>query len=418
MYEIRIVTNRILAIVLAVLLLSLVVSCTTVPGVNNKKAETRTVKVQSVGKKSAESSQKEGSVSSSSESKVERVYKIKELLQSGLDNLYQGAVSDGIRQLVAVLAEGKRIKNPNDEVKSIIGEAETTLAKIGSSLTMQAGSEWIDKNKNQITASTLDVGTDKALQPSVVLVYNSGGSGSIVVSNAPIVFRFVKGSGLLTGFVNTNNYGKANCSVAKFDNPQEENVIRATLVYRVKGYTYTFENVKRDFVYTPPSRKATILVMEKSKMGVSDNPIILDTVYNRLKDVGFDLSQYNGALLGNRFMRVFGGDPEAIRGLGVEKDISYIVMVLNDCYYVKQVELNGKKYNIYRSKANATTRIIRVSDGKIVYSGSVEGVNGQGGNVEKAIEDALSKASRAMERKLDEDLSEIQSVLKGSSAGK
>ncbi len=347
------------------------------------------------------------------ENNADVLYKLRELFQNGVDKIYQGAISDGIKQLVSVLAEGKKITNPNEEIKSIISEAETTLEKLSASLTMQAGSEWIDKNKNQITVSTLNIGTKKTLQPSVVLVYSSGSSGSIVVSNAPIVFRFVKGSGLLTGFVTTNDYGKANCSIAKFDNPQEENVIRAMLVYRVKGYTYTFENVKRDFVYTPPSRKATILVMEKSKLGISENPFILDSVYGKIKDVGFDLSEYNGVLLGSKFMRVFGGDPFAINELGLKKEISYIVMVLNDCYYLKQVELNGKKYNIYRSMANATTRIIRISDGKIMYSGSVQGVKGQGNNEEKSVEDALKKAAKAMGEKLERDFPEIKSVLLG-----
>ncbi len=385
-------------------------SCMT--GAKKSLSEQPKGKISSSGGVSAEGVGKKSSLSSPGNN-AELLYKLKELFQNGVDNIYQGAISDGITQLVSVLAEGKKITHPNEEVKSILNEAETTLEKLSASLTMQAGSEWIDRNKNQITASTLDIESKNPLQPSVVLVYNSGSSGSIVVSNAPIVFKFVKGSGLLTAFVTTNNYGKANCSVARFDNPGEENVVRAMLVYRVKGYTYAFENVKRDFVYTPPSRKATILVLEKSKLGVSENPVILDSVYNAIKDVGFDFSQYNGVLMGNSFMRAFGGDPGAIGKLGVEKEISYIVMVLNDCYYLKQIELNGKKYNIYKSMANASVRIIRVSDGKIVYSLSVRNVKGQGGNEEKAVEDALRKASSLIGKKLKGEVSKIKDALLG-----
>ncbi|NOY07710.1 MAG: hypothetical protein GXP33_02580 [Spirochaetes bacterium] len=399
-------------IVLAAVLLFAIFSCatTTVTTTVSKKGNNGTAESKAAANTEFALKNK---ADNSAEDNSESVYKIKELLKNGLNTLYQGSVSEGISQLVSVLAEGSKISNPDDEIKSLIGEAETTLAKIGSSLIMQAGSEWIDRDKNQINASTLDIGTKKAVEPGIILIYNMGTAGNTVVSNAPVSFKFIRGSGLLNGFVNTNNYGKANCSIAKIDNPDGENIIRATLVYRIEGYTYTFENVKRDFVYTPPAKKAAIVVLEKSKTGVSDDPVILDSVYNKLKEVAFDFSQYNGVLLGDKFMKVFGGDPAAIKDLGFEKNISYIVMVLNDCYYTKQIVLNGKKYNIYKSRANATTRIIRVADGKILYSGSVQGISGQGGSREKAVTDVLRKSSRAMAKKIGKDIPEIQSVLSG-----
>ena len=358
---------------------------------------------------------KENTVSTpkTKENQSESTYKIKELLQNGLKYLDQGSISDGISQLVAVLAEGSKISSPNDDLKSLINEAETTLAKLGSSITMEAGSEWLDENKNQINANTLSLGTKKALQPSIILIYNMGTAGKTLIPGAPIFFKFVKGSGLLTSFVNTNDYGQANCSVAKIDNKNTENIIRSQLIYRESGYTYKFENVKKDFVFTPPSRKATILALEKSKNGISDDPVILDSVYNSLKGVAFDFSQYNGVLLGDKFMQVFGGNPKAIKEMGLKKDVSYIVMALNDCYYAKQVVLNGKKYNIFKSKTNSTTRIIRVSDGKIMYSASVQGISGQGGNAEKAIFYGLRKSSQAMAERLKKDLPEIKSAFYG-----
>ena len=41
------------------------------------------------------------------------------------------------------------------------------------------------------------------------------------------------------------------------------------------------------------------LVMEKAGERIQEDPVILDSVYNRLKDMAFDFSQYNGVLLGN-----------------------------------------------------------------------------------------------------------------------
>ena len=154
--------------------------------------------------------------------------------------------------------------------------------------------------------------------------------------------------------------------------------------------------------------------MEKAKDLIAEDPAILDAVYNTLKEVAFDFSQYNGVLLGDDFLKVFGGDPEAIKRLGLEKGVSYIVMVLNDGYYLNQVEMSGKKYNIFKTQTTATTRIIRVVDGKIMYSGSVQGVAGQGGSEQKAVINGFRKASEAMANKLQQDIGQINEALAGT----
>ncbi len=332
---------------------------------------------------------------------------------NGLNKLNRGVISEGITQLVSILAETDGLKFSNPEIEQVIHKTETELSKVGAGLSMETGLEWMDENKNQISASSIDIGSNKGMNPSIILTLNYG-AGKALVSGAPIFFEFVKGSGLLTGFVATNEYGQANSSLVRLDNPNEEGIIRAVLNYRVKNYSYSFKGIERDFVYVPPARKATILVMEKSENMVSEDPVILDAIYNRLKGVTFDFSQYNGILLGDNFMRVFGGDPQAIKSMGLEKGVSYLVMVLNDTYYVNQVELGGKKYNIFKSQTTATTRIIRVVDGKIMYSGTVQAVSGQGGTSQKAIIDGFRNAAEAMSNKIDKDLSQIVSALSGT----
>jgi len=342
----------------------------------------------------------------------ELAQRLNEFLENGLAKVEQGTVSEGINQLVTILAEADAAGSTSGDIRAIVDTAETELTKIAAGLEMEAGTEWVDANKNQISASSIDVGTENGLNPSVILTYNFG-SGKALITGAPIYFEFVQGSGLLTNFVATNDYGQSNCSIARLENPNSENIIRASLVYRVKGYSYPFQGITKDFVYVPPARKATILVMEKAGEMIQDDPVILDSVYNRLKDMAFDFSQYNGVLLGDAFMKVFGGDPNEIKRMGLEKEVSYLVMVLNDGYYVNQVELGGKKYNIFKSQTTATTRIIRVSDGKIMYSGTVQAVGGQGGSEDKAILDGFRNAAQAMAEKLDADYPEIDSVLAG-----
>ena len=342
----------------------------------------------------------------------ELAQRLNKYLENGLAKVEQGTISEGINQLVTILAEAQSAGSSSGDIRAIVDTAETELTKIAAGLEMEAGTEWVDANKNQTSASSIDVGTGNSLNPSVILTYNFG-SGKALITGAPIYFEFVQGSGLLTNFVATNDYGQSNCAIARLDNPNSENIVRASLVYRAKGYSYPFQGITKDFVYVPPARKATILVMEKAGERIQDDPVILDSVYNRLKDMAFDFSQYNGVLLGDAFLKVFGGDPNEIRRMGLEKEVSYLVMVLNDGYYVNQVELGGKKYNIFKSQTTATTRIIRVSDGKIMYSGTVQAVGGQGGSEDKAILDGFRNAAQAMSEKLDTDYPEIDRVLAG-----
>ena len=342
----------------------------------------------------------------------ELALRLNEFLENGLEKIDQGVISEGISQLVTVLAEAEAAGSTSGDIRALVAAAETELAKIAAALEMEAGTEWVDANKNQISASSIDVGTESSLDPSVILTFNFG-SGKALVTGAPIHFEFVQGSGLLTNFVATNDYGQANCAIARLDNPNRENIVRASLVYRAKGYSHPFQGITKDFVFVPPARRATILVMEKAGDRIQDDPVILDAVYNRLKDTAFDFSQYNGVLLGEAFMTVFGGDPDAIKKMGLEKEVSYLVMVLNDGYYVNQVELAGKKYNIFKSQTTATTRIIRVSDGKIMYSGTVQAVDGQGGSEDKAILDGFRNAAQSMADKLGAEFPEIDRVLAG-----
>jgi hypothetical protein len=231
------------------------------------------------------------------------------------------------------------------------------------------------------------------------------------VAGAPVVFEFVKGGGVLTGFVTTNEYGQATCSLARLESQTQESVIRAAVVLSVGGYSHRLQGVERDFVFVPPARRAAILALERFPKGSSQPPLILDPVYNALKGVAFDFSHYDGVLMGDAFMRVFSGDPKAIQALAMQKEVSYLVVVLNDCTAVNQVVLDGKTYNIFKSQTTATTRIIRVADGKILYSGAVQGVAGQGGDAAKAGIEGLRKAATEMADKLTKDLAEINAVL-------
>lgn len=352
-----------------------------------------------------------------SETEEKDVYKLsamEEYLENGIDKINYGSISEGIEQLILVLAEKDRMKDPPEEAIELAKEAETRLNKLKSSLFLEVEPAWLDKNLNQIKGNTIDI----IPQPSVILTIDTG-IGRSLVSNAPVAFKFTKGSGIISAMiVKTNEYGQANVVVTRFDNSNEENIIEAFLYYKEKDFTYAFDTVSRSFIYAPPSRRATIFVLERYSDGVFEDPGIFGSVYNNLKDVALDFTLSNALLNEDEFLRVYNGDKDAILNLGLEEGVSYICAVLNDCFHIEQYEYQGKKYNIFLSEARATIRIIRVADGKTMYSNTVESLHkdskhGKGSSPELSARDVLTKTSAQMEELLLKEIDIIKKALTG-----
>jgi hypothetical protein len=275
---------------------------------------------------------------------------------------------------------------------------------------MEASADWIDANKNQVPASLLDLGTPSALQPSVVLSYEMG-RGKALVPGAQVLFRIVKGGGVLTESVTTNDFGQAASIITRVESQSEELVVRASLVFTVGDFVHAVSSLERDFVYLPSTRRAALIALERLPDGASRPPRILNPVFNAIKDAGFDLSSHDGALLGETFVRACSGDSKALHELGAALGASYLVTVINECQSVTQVVLNGQKYEIYRSRALASVRITRVGDGKILYTRDVGPIQGQGGTEEKAAADGLDKAANELAAALGADLKGIAAAL-------
>ncbi|MBN2445061.1 MAG: hypothetical protein JXJ04_27140 [Spirochaetales bacterium] len=345
------------------------------------------------------------------------VYKLsamQEYLENGIDKINYGSISEGIEQLILVLAEKEAMTNPPEEAIELAKDAETRLNKLKSALFLEVEPEWLDSSLNQVKGDTLDIFP----QPSVLLTYD-GGIGRSLVANAPVAFRFIKGSGIMSGLVaKTNDHGQANVIVTRFDNPNEENIIEAYLYYKEKDFTYTFTTITRSFIYAPPSRQASIFVLERYPDGNFEDPDIFNAVYNNLKDVALDFTLSNAGLNEKAFLQIYNGDKSAITHLGLEDQISYICAVLNDCFHIEQYEYKGKKYNVFLSEARATIRIIRVADGKTVYTNSVECLHaqsehGKGSSPELSARDVLKKSSVKMEALLSKEIDVIKKALTG-----
>jgi len=316
-------------------------------------------------------------------------------------------LAEAIRSYVAVLALAE--ESPSSGADAKAKEASAQLASIGTRLSLEPSGEWLDPKGAQIAGDSRSLGKEGGLSPAVYLFENFG-TGKSPVADAPIFFKFETNSGSLVSFVTTDAYGKANTTVAKLDEPGKNAVIRAYPVFKSRGKSYAFQSVFRDFAYLPPANVVKVLALESSESGPSDNPGTVDAVASVLKDTGLQILPFNAKLAPDAFRRAYGGDVKALAALDVNASSPYAAFVLVDVAPARQMELNGKKYNIFTAMTSISFRLVR-ADGSIVYSLPIDGVKGQGGTKEASVSDAYKRARNVIGPELRKRLDAIQSSL-------
>ena len=338
------------------------------------------------------------------------VLEMKSYLETARQKLEEMAIAEAIKQYVAVLGAGQRQDNSNPEILKLINEAASAITKLESGFLLKPASEWLDENENQKTSSSLIQEGKGLLSPRLMIWYNAAGS-YLALGGVPVVFEFVKGKGMVSGLATTNEYGEAFATLTKLENPHEESVIRASIVFNVKGYVYRFNQTYVEFVYLPPLKRAMLFVLEKAVNYQADDPIIFNPIFNTLKRLDFDLIPYSGKLLEADFIRAFNGDTATIKRLASEKNLPYLILVLNDCFRIGQITESA-----YVGEGRATLRIIRVADGKLVFEAlgtalKSDNTHGQGGSAEKVIRNVHTRTTLALGAALEKKWSEILKAL-------
>ncbi|MGO8694172.1 MAG: hypothetical protein ACLQMF_10955 [Rectinemataceae bacterium] len=329
------------------------------------------------------------------------------LLQKAVEASDSNHLAEAIRSYVAVLALADQTRSPEGQIRADRATAE--LSRIGQTLSLEPGSEWVDANGTQIGASTRSAGRADGRSPSVYL-YENFGTGKSPIGDAPIHFQFIKNSGSIVSTVSTDAFGKANTTLASLGDPGSEAVIRAFPVFVARGKTYSFSNVFRDFVYLPPANVARVFAMASSELGNDDNPQILDVAIKALKPSGLQLAPFDGALDTDAFRRAFGGDTKALTALGVGAEVPYAAFISVEIAPARQIVLDGVAYNIFTALADVTFRLMR-SDGTVVMALPLAPIKGQGGTKESAIADAYLRASDALASALEERMPGIRDTI-------
>ena len=173
---------------------------------------------------------------------------------------------------------------------------------------------------------------------------------------------------------------------------------------RLRGKSFAFHSVFRDFAYLPPANVVKVFALESSDLGLSENPRTIDAVASALKKAGLQVLPINAKLAAEDFRGAYSGEAEALASLGLDASTPYAAFVLVEVAQARQVELNGKKYNIFTASATLNFRLVR-SDGSIVFSLPIDGIKGQGATEEAAVADAYRRAGEsvgaALQKKFD-----------------
>jgi hypothetical protein len=321
----------------------------------------------------------------------------------GLNHLAE-AIGDYVT--VLVLAN----ESPSPDASARADGASAELARIGSRFTLEPAGEWLDEKGAQVSGNSRDLGQESGLSPAVYL-FESFGSGKSPVADAPIFFQFVKNSGSLVPLVTTDAYGRANTTIAKLEEPGSDAIIRAYPVFAARGKAYAFRSAFRDFAYLPPANIVKVFALERSELGANDAPFTIDALAAALKKAGLQVVSAGSRLGDDTFMGAYAGKTEELAALGIDKSSPYAAFALVEVAAAKQMELNGKKYNIFTAAVTASFRLLR-SDGIVAYSLPLAGIKGQGSSEEAAIADAYRRARESLGSELEKRLEEIRAALK------
>lgn len=306
------------------------------------------------------------------------------LVAKARDAIDSNHLAEGIRFYISALA-----KATNAGKRSRADEITGTLNAIGARLTLEPHESWLLPDGSQRTALARPASRGEGPMPAVYL-YESYGYVKSAVPDAFIRFEFLANTGSLNASVATDAKGLANTNITALGSPGKDAVVRAYPVFTADGYSYAFKTVFRDFSYVAPPNLALVAALERTPAGDSANPRVLDAVAGSLKPLGIEVAPFNGVLASAGFSAAFGGDARALATLAGDVKAGYFALVFVDVGKPTQMVFQGKVYNIYISMAKATLRIVR-ADGTVVYAGVKDGVKGQGGTEQAAIDDCLVK---------------------------
>ncbi|MFH2113805.1 MAG: hypothetical protein ABIJ86_04780 [Spirochaetota bacterium] len=323
------------------------------------------------------------------------------LIAKAQESIEANRFAEGMQFYISALGRASKagMKARTDELVGILNAA-------GTRLTIEPHESWIADDGSQGAGDVRSAARGEGLMPRVYL-FESYGFGKSVVQDAMIRFEFVNNDGKLSATVRTDARGMANTTITAIASPSRDATIRAFPIFSSEGFTYALKTVFRDFSYLAPPNIALVMALERTPAGFNENPRVLDAVSSALKPLGVQTISYNGVMASDRFMAAFGGDSKELASFAGSVSPGYFALLLVEVGAPVQMQLQGKLYNIFTATGKATIRIVR-ADGTIVFAEAKDGIRGQGGSDQAAIDDCLVRIRSEMTSLLDDKAVAIQ----------
>jgi len=335
------------------------------------------------------------------ETSAEDLATMKALYDKAFDALDEGHPTEAIKNFVTILGMNERLSPRPHAAAALAKKAEAELLALGSKMSLEASPEWIDSDGNMRKGSTRAASMETQAPPACIL-YANYGAGKIPVGDAPVLFEFVKNSGSATPRVVTDASGRANSVLSKIADPSKEAVLRASVVFMAKGYSWQFKGVSLDFTYLPPSNTAIVLSMSKNPESGKAYPGFVDAAWDALLPLGLELIPFDGNLSDADFMGAYAGRVATLSSLADLSKVSYFVFVYLENEEAKKPMLGGKPIaqSIYVGNASGTVRVV-LADGAIAGTVQLWNKEKTQGN---SPEDAYSRAEKDFIALLREEL--------------
>lgn len=325
-----------------------------------------------------------------------------QVLGTAEDALRRGRVADAVELFVSVLIDA----DGTDAGR----RARLRLEELAAGLRLEPSARWLDDQGNQVVGDARILGRDGALYPEVILTASLGG-GRSVVADMPIRFRFTRGDGLLNRLVTTSDFGQANTAILSVEPGLAEYIVEAMPVVTVEGGEYAFTTVRREFVYRRAEAAVVLVGVHRSPDGVEAGPATADAAYRGIAEAGGAYYALDGSLSPERLEALLSSTQAQIRSVAEEAGAGFLLLLIVDISSIRQVELEGRAFEIFQAFGTGTIRLLRASDGELLYTADTTEIRGQGRNEAVALRDGQQRIREALAERLISDLPWIQGSL-------
>ncbi len=273
--------------------------------------------------------------------------------------------------------------------------ARSSLTLLSSKLTLSPGASWLNSDGTQKTSSSQALSS--GFQPVRVQLLQNSGTGKQIVQDMPVSFDMLSGSARLNSPVLTNDSGEAESPVLGLSAPNGTAMVKAFIRISDEGFSYVLENVSMNFTYVQPGNGVALAVFVKTGTNLTRDVSLEAQLAPSLRSLGLSLVPVS---ISGNLDTWYNGDSEVLSNLAERRALGKLVIVSFELEEPRQMEVNGRTFNIFTVSGSTHIRILSTSDGTLVYSWKSPSVRGQGGNAQTAVSDTLQRTSAATDEHL------------------